>query len=588
MVAAHARGLQGALNEVPGQAADLEVHLEAGDALAGAADLEVHIAAVVLGTQNIGDEHLLGEVRGGEEAHGDARDRRAQRHARIHQRQAATADGGHRGGAIRAHNLAHHAHRVGIILRQHLGQRTLGQGTVTNLAAAGRAQAAHFARAVGREVVVEDEALGLRPAGHRVELLGILGGAEGDGGQVLRLATVEDRRAVQTRQHANLRGKRANLVLGAPVDTLAALEEVRAHRLNLQRVEEVNELHIVDDPVATLVLAILLLAGGEKLIADGLDGALALELAGDNQRIGQLGTAQATDEVHLLRILRLILDHLVRLAQGAAHLNLQVDNLLDLLVGALHRGQEVRLGDLRGRAFHHQELAAQAGIEQVEIRLGTLLVRGVDDPLALDAPNAHAANRAHKRNIRDVQRGRSGIHRQHIALVLPIAGDEHRVDLHIIIVTIGEERADRTIAHTRGEDFLLRGARLALEEAPGEAPGRVILLAILALQREEVDPFARLIGARHGRKDRRIAHRHNDRTRGLLRQQPRLNRELLAGNLRREDLTVLHCLHFLNRESWPERTHCHPVRGISNHTSFQGPIVSNPPQPTQPPFARIL
>ena len=46
--------LEGLGDDVVGQAVDLNIHLDGGDAAAGAADLEVHVAQVVLITEDVG------------------------------------------------------------------------------------------------------------------------------------------------------------------------------------------------------------------------------------------------------------------------------------------------------------------------------------------------------------------------------------------------------------------------------------------------------------------------------------------------------------------------------------------------------
>ena len=370
--------LDGALHEVPREAAELQVHLEARDALLRAAHLEVHVAAVVLGAEDVGDEHLLRLVVVGEEADRDAGHRALQGHARVHEGEAAVADGRHRRGAVGAHDLADDADRIREVIRKNLRDGALGERAVADLAAAGGAEAAHFARAVRREVVVEDEALARGAARHGVELLGVLLRAERDRGERLGLAAREDRRAVDARKHAHLGRERTNLVLGTAVDAEALLEHVLADGLDLEGVEEVHEADGVD--LGPLLAHLL-----EEVLLDGGDLALALELALDEQRGREGLAALRADEVHLVLRLRHVVDVLVGLAEGAAHLDLEVDDLLDFLMGALERGEEVLVAHLGGGALHHEELAADAGVEEVDVAPRLLVVRGVDHPLAVHA-----------------------------------------------------------------------------------------------------------------------------------------------------------------------------------------------------------
>ena len=170
-------------------------------------------------------------------------------------------------------------------------------------------------------------------------------------------------------------------------------------------------------------------------------------------------------------------------------------------MSALQRGDKVFVADFSGGAFHHKELAAKTGIKKIDIALSLLLVSRVDNPLAVDTTDANATDWAHKRDFTDVKSCRGSIHSEEIAFAGAIALDESRIDLNIIVVTFREERADRTIAHTSGENLLARRARFTLEEAAGKLTCSVKLLTILTLKREEINPLAWSIGVGNSRKD---------------------------------------------------------------------------------------
>src|SRR5690606_15210075 len=105
----------GLLHDLFGDAGDLDVHLQRGDAVTRAGDLEVHVAQVVFVTQDVGqDGELAGRLQ--DQTHGDARDRTDQGHARVHQRQGAAADGGHGGRAVGLGDLRHQTDGVGEVL----------------------------------------------------------------------------------------------------------------------------------------------------------------------------------------------------------------------------------------------------------------------------------------------------------------------------------------------------------------------------------------------------------------------------------------------------------------------------------------
>src|SRR6476469_9870820 len=71
--------LQRVTQDVERDPRDLDVHLQVGDALVGAGDLEVHVAEVILDAGDVGEDDVVVALL--DEAHGDARDRLADRHA---------------------------------------------------------------------------------------------------------------------------------------------------------------------------------------------------------------------------------------------------------------------------------------------------------------------------------------------------------------------------------------------------------------------------------------------------------------------------------------------------------------------------
>ena len=108
-------------------------------------------------------------------------------------------------------------------LGNHGKQRPLGEGAVTDVAAAGAAQAPHFTDAEWREVVMVDVALAIFRA-DRIEPLLLGGRAKRHDGDDLRLTTGEDRRAVGARKVASLDPDRSDLV-GAPAIGARAVVE---------------------------------------------------------------------------------------------------------------------------------------------------------------------------------------------------------------------------------------------------------------------------------------------------------------------------------------------------------------------------
>src|SRR5699024_3837252 len=122
------RLLQRYLHDLAGDAADLDVQLQRRDAVLRAGHLEVHVAEMVLVTENIGEHGELVAVL--DQTHGDTGHRRADRHAGIHQRQAAAAHRGHGGRTVGFGDFGDDLHDVGEFLlqiRQHTHDGALGE-----------------------------------------------------------------------------------------------------------------------------------------------------------------------------------------------------------------------------------------------------------------------------------------------------------------------------------------------------------------------------------------------------------------------------------------------------------------------------
>ncbi len=73
----------GRAHDVRGQTCNFDIHLHAGNAVGRAGNLEVHIAQGIFIAKNVGQDNKL--VAFPDQPHGHAGNRRAHRHARIHQ-----------------------------------------------------------------------------------------------------------------------------------------------------------------------------------------------------------------------------------------------------------------------------------------------------------------------------------------------------------------------------------------------------------------------------------------------------------------------------------------------------------------------
>ena len=208
----------------------------------------------------------------GADADADAGDRTDHRNARVHERQCAAANGGHRGGAVGLHHFAGDADGVGIILRrQHRLDAAFGERAVADFAAARTGDAAGFADGEVREVVVQQEFLLAVAAGVGIKFLHVVAGAERGERDGLRFAAGEQRRAVRARENADFAGNRADDIKCATVEAFAAFQNQFADGFLLDVVKSV-----FDDEVGDFLRAEFL----DELRADFVLNRLARRLRG--------------------------------------------------------------------------------------------------------------------------------------------------------------------------------------------------------------------------------------------------------------------------------------------------------------------
>jgi hypothetical protein len=131
----------------------------------------------------------------------------------------------------------------------------------------------------------------------------------------------------------------------------------------------------------------------------------------------------------------------------------------------------------------------------------------VEDVFAIDEADARGADRAHERHARNRQRRRGRDHREHVRVVLHVVLENGDDDLRLVLVAIGEERADRTVDQARDQRLVLGRATFALEVAARDLAGGEVLFLVVDGQREEVLAGLGLLGRNDGGEDHGLAQR---------------------------------------------------------------------------------
>ena len=188
------------------------------------------------------------------------------------------------------------------------------------------------------------------------------------------------------------------------------------------------------------------------------------------------------------------------------------DDLDDRLVAELDRVGDVVLVHLAAADLDHVDEVLGAGDDEVQVAVLELLDGRVEDELAVDPADADVGGRADERDVADGDGGRGGDAGEMSGSFSPSNGQDVQVDLHLVHEPLGEQRPQRAVDQAGGEDLLGGRPALALHEPAGELAGGGAALAVVDLEREEVDPLAR-VGADDGADDDRVAVLHGHRRR---------------------------------------------------------------------------
>ncbi len=174
-------------------------------------------------------------------------------------------------------DLGHDPDRIGKFRRRgkHRTNGAPGKLAMTDFAASRRAHAAGLADRIGREIVMQKEAL-LVGALQTIDVLLVLPGAKRRDDQRLRLATGEKRRTMGTRQDAGFRDNRTDRLDIAAVDSDPGVENVPADNLGLQIVKDFGDLLL-----GKRRLGIGWEQRGADFFLDRIDRVMAVLLRGD-------------------------------------------------------------------------------------------------------------------------------------------------------------------------------------------------------------------------------------------------------------------------------------------------------------------
>ena len=226
--------------------------------------------------------------------------------------------------------------------------------------------------------------------------------------------------------------------------------------------------------------------------------------------------------------------------------------------------KHVGLGDFERATFDHHDGLGRAGNHQLEIGERQLLERRVQHPVALHATNPNAANWCGKRNFGGVQCERRCEQRQHVGVVFLIGRDDVDEDLDFVFESLRKQRTDGTVDDAAGQDFMIVGAALTLDETTRNLTGGVGLFLVLDGEREKWEG-ALIVTHRDGGEHHSLPELYHGGSGGLLGHATGLNDQLSSGE------GPLNAMHHLLKTLW--RTQIARKAVCPRATKRRGPVL---------------
>ena len=513
------------------KAFDLDIHLDSRDTFHRTGDFKVHVAQSIFHALDIRQD---GEViTFGNQAHGDAGNRRFDRYACIHQGQGAAADTAHGAGAIRFEDFRYDADSIGefFFTGHDLGQCAFCQFAVADFTTARTAGRLRFADAEGREIVVVHVAA-IRFQADAVDVLAFRQRSQGAEAHDLRLAAGEQACAVSAGKEADFAADRTDFV-----DTAAV------------RTDLVDSDHVADDFLDHLlrdfsdIIGVVRINVGKVFVNirfDSIHLFFAFDFVSrEDSRLHGFFAISMDGFDNIGR--RFFFDEfLFRYGNLVEEAELEFDDFLDFFVGEHDGIQDLFFRDFVSAAFNHEDGVFRTGDDDVHIALFALGDGRVDDELAIDAADADTGNRAGKGNVGHAQRYGGTDHSGDFRSVVMVYAEIISHDVDVMTVCLREERTDRTVDETGEEGCRFRRFAFAFDEAARNLADGVHLFFIIDGEREKVCVFTRFFRARSRDENGGVAITDQCGTAGLLSQFTDFNYQRAAGEIHLEFL-FFHC-----------------------------------------------
>ena len=321
----------------------------------------------------------------------------------------------------------------------------------------------------------------------RINILCFFNGSQRRERECLCFTALKNRRTMCSRQHAYFAGDWAQIAVTATVHAFLFFQNTGAKRLLFDEIECLGDRKRIG-------LGEFFENRRLYLRSQSVDRFSARTFTFSAQRLFESIAGNLTGDIHHLLIHGEQLNVALWFTHSRGQIFLGLNHLTRIPMRELECLCKFSFRHFLCRALDHDHIVFSAYVNKVEIALGALVMRRVGNELAVNATNAHRANRACKRNVRNRQRSGCAIDRENVGIVLPVGAEQDRYDLRIVKVSLRKEWPQRPIDHSRSKRFLLARTAFTFEIAAREFSDGSRFLAVINCQREVILTFFDLYG----------------------------------------------------------------------------------------------
>ena len=370
-----------------------------------------------------------------------------------------------------------------------------------------------------------------------LKLLAVGNGTQCADGHDLSLTSGEQTGTVNSRQHADFSSQRTDLVHLSAVNALVVVEQPAAYYELLELVYS-----LVDHSDLLWVNFIELCV---DIVNDGLQALLADILVVGVQRVSDTLDSEIRDSVEHIMVNFLGLERELLLADLRLNvLDERNEGLNDLIVTCHDSVKHNIVGNLVRACLDHYHLLLGRSNGQVQVGLASLLKVRHEYDLAVNQAYGDTADRTVPRNIRDRNSDGSADHAEDLRGAVRVNCEYGHCDRNVVAHVLREQRTHRTVNNSGGQDSLLGGSALSLEEAAGDLAYCIQLLLVVNGKREEVHAVAGLCACSYVYHYYGLAVSYPAGTISQAADLTSLNGQLSAGKHRLENSVIFeHCIY---------------------------------------------